>query len=396
MSRILSAVLVTLIPFLHACGDEAAPNAGSTDASTEASTAIEFQQVADVLLARLDLQANERVLLVGRPGRFDPLMPLLRSGIASAGAVDLGVWAVEGDAPDDWATDFTRSLIGQPRDALAGLLTDVDAALMLPGPTPANPVYAAMQDVLRGDRGRTIHFHWLGAYNLDGTLRAIDEMVDDFYVRVLTDTDYAALGAAQRAFEDAMRDATVRVTTPAGTDISFRIGDRPVTKQDGDASAARARTGRNLIDREVELPAGAIRVAPIEESIEGTIVFPPSVWGGERTENLTLRFERGVMVSLEASAGADAALSEIEAAGDAGKAFREFALGFNPLLAIPSAGERWIPYYGYGAGVVRLSLGDNTELGGTVAGGYVRWNFFVDATVTVDGENWVEGGRLVR
>ena len=396
MSRILSAVLVTLIPFLHACGDTARSSDGIADASAEASAAIDFQRVADVLLVRLDLQPGERVLLVALPGRFDPLMPLLRTGVESAGAVDLGVWAVEGEAPDDWATDFTRSLIEQPRDALAGLLTDVDAALMLPGPTPANPVYAAMQDVLRGDRGRTIHFHWLGAYNLDGTLRAIDEMVDDFYVSVLTDTDYAALGAAQRAFEDAMRDATVRVTTPAGTDISFRIGDRPVTKQDGDASAARARTGRNLIDREVELPAGAIRVAPIEESIEGTIVFPPSVWGGERTENLTLRFERGVMVSLEASAGADAALSEIEAAGDAGKAFREFALGFNPLLAIPSAGERWIPYYGYGAGVVRLSLGDNTELGGTVAGGYVRWNFFVDATVTVDGENWVEGGRLVR
>ena len=37
-----------------------------------------------------------------------------------------------------------------------------------------------------------------------------------------------------------------------------------------------------------------------------------------------------------------------------------------------------------------------TELGGTVGGGYVRWNFFVDATVTVDGETWVEGGRLLR
>jgi hypothetical protein len=192
-----------------------------------------------------------------------------------------------------------------------------------------------------------------------------------------------------------MRGATVRVTTPAGTDLSFRIGDRPVTRQDGDASAARAETGRNLIDREVELPAGAVRVAPIEQSVNGTIVFPPSVWNGQRTEGLSLTFQEGVMVSLEASMGADAARAEIEAAGDAGRAFREFALGFNPLLAIPSGGERWIPYYGYGAGVVRLSLGDNTELGGAVGGGYVRWNFFVDATVTVDGEVWVEGGQML-
>ena len=40
-------------------------------------------------------------------------------------------------------------------------------------------------------------------------------------------------------------------------------------------------------------------------------------------------------------------------------------------------------YYGYGAGVVRLSLGDNSELGGDVTGGSVRWNFFVGTTVTV-------------
>jgi len=56
----------------------------------------------------------------------------------------------------------------------------------------------------------------------------------------------------------------------------------------------------------------------------------------------------------------------------------------------------WIPYYGYGAGVVRLSLGDNSELGGDVRGGYVRWNFFTDTTVTIDGEVWVREGKLVK
>jgi hypothetical protein len=105
---------------------------------------------------------------------------------------------------------------------------------------------------------------------------------------------------------------------------------------------------------------------------------------------------QGVMTSLSATTGADGARAEIEEAGPAGRAFREFALGFNPLLAIPTEGERWIPYYGYGAGVVRLSLGDNTELGGNVGGGYVRWNFFVDATVEVGGVVWVDGGRLIR
>jgi hypothetical protein len=146
----------------------------------------------------------------------------------------------------------------------------------------------------------------------------------------------------------------------------------------------------------VELPAGAIRVAPLEESVNGTIAFPPTVWGETTVQGLVLTIEAGRVVGVAADSGVEAVTAELDSAGPAGRAFREFALGMNPLLAIPDAEPRWIPYYGYGGGVVRLSLGDNSELGGNVTGGYVRWNFFTDATVTVDGEVWVEDGRLVR
>jgi leucyl aminopeptidase (aminopeptidase T) len=134
-------------------------------------------------------------------------------------------------------------------------------------------------------------------------------------------------------------------------------------------------------------------VAPLEESVEGTIVFPPSQWSGRPVEGLKLRFERGRAVSVEAASGRDAVEAEMNRAGDTGRRFREFALGLNPTLAVPDTAP-WIPYYGYGAGVVRLSLGDNSELGGEVGGGYVRWNFFTDLTVSAGGRTWVSGGRL--
>ena len=60
-----------------------------------------------------------------------------------------------------------------------------------------------------------------------------------------------------------------------------------------------------------------------------------------------------------------------------------------PMSATTSA-----PDYGYGAGVVRRSLGDNEELGGSVRGGAVRWNFFTDATVRAGNLVLVRGGRL--
>jgi len=346
-------------------------------------------------MARMQLQRGERVLLAARPGRSEALITSLRTRIRQAGAIDLGVIAGGGEPDASWFTEFTRAAPSD-RPGLATYLASVDLAVMMPGVTVQDPVYAAMQDVLRTGRGRTIHFHWEGAYALDGSVLPVTPERGAVYERVLHATDYAALAAIQANFESAARNAPIRVTTPAGTDITFRVSDRPVTKQDGDASAARAKLGKNLIDREIELPAGAIRVAPIEESVNGRIAFPPGMWGGERVEGLVMRIVSGRVTDFTATSGTAPVERELSQAGDGGRSFREFALGFNPLLAIPDSGERWIPYYGYGAGVVRLSLGDNSELGGKVTGGYVRWNFFIDATLRIGDEVWVNNGKLVK
>ncbi len=356
----------------------------------------DWARIARLIVSRITPDKGERVLLVGAPGAADELIPHLRAALREAGAEDLGALAVTGSAPASWRSKFTDGL--PAAQGLDAYFANVDVGVMLPGATVAHAPYAAMQRLLatsQGGRVRTIHFHWAGAYSLGGTLLDVTPARAALYQRALLETDYSALGLVQREFERAMRDQEVRVTTQAGTDLRFRIGDRPVTRQDGDAEGVRVRQARNLIDREIELPAGAIRVAPIEESVSGTIAFPPSDWGGERVEGLVMRFERGRVASFTAKAGRAGVELELQRAGDAGRSFREFALGMNPLLAIPEGGEPWIPYYGYGAGVVRLSLGDNSELGGKVTGGYVRWNFFTDATVTVGREVWVRDGQFV-
>ena len=80
-------------------------------------------------------------------------------------------------------------------------------------------------------------------------------------------------------------------------------------------------------------------------------------------------------------------------AGEAGRRFREFALGLNPLLAVPERGP-WVPSYGYGAGVVRLRSATTRSWAGPSAAGYVRWNFFTDTTVSVGDKVWVSDGTL--
>jgi hypothetical protein len=360
---------------------------------------MEWEGLAAHIVERLDLQPGERFVAVAHPGLFDELIPHLRYEVMKAGAVDLGVIDVLAEpVPITWSENVLREGGQAARNTLAEMLKDVDASVMLPGANPLHPAYAALQDILRAGHGRTIHFHWLqngSAFTIPGQLLPPLHTVEANYQRALLEADYDALAAHQRRFEQAMRDAEVRVTSPAGTDIRFRIGDRPVNFQDGDASAARAARGVVLIDREIELPAGALRVAPLEESVNGTIAFPPSQWSGTAVNGLVLTFEAGNVVAVSAESGQEAVEAEMAGAGPSGRAFREFALGFHPLLAVPE-NNPWIPYYGYGAGVVRLSLGDNSELGGEVSGGYVRWNFFTDTTVTIDGDVWVSDGTLVK
>ena len=360
---------------------------------------MDWVAMADRLVAQLAPEPGEKILLVARPGEFDAIIPPLRYALLKAGAVDLGVIDVIAEPyPEDWDAGVIGRNSESARAAYREMLRDVDGAIMLPGARPDHAVYAALQDLLHEGIGRTIHFHWTqngSAFPVPGQPMPGQAAIDAVYQRALLETNYGALDADQRRFVAAMRGAEVRVTTPRGTDIRFGIGDRRVNLGNGDASKARTDRGVILIDREIELPAGAIRVAPREETVSGTIVFPPSQWNGRPVDGLRMRFEQGHIVDVQATRGLDDVEGELNAAPEESRAFREFALGFNPLLAVPDRNP-WIPYYGYGAGVVRLSIGDNSELGGTVTGGYVRWNFFTDATVRVGDDVWVRDGRLVR
>ena len=364
--------------------------------SATLSSHLDFDQIATLLLERMDLQAGENVILVAKPGRFDPLIDQLIIKIPGTGATFMGALSVTGSTPESWQTPWSRDYLSAEESEVLKKLEDIDLGIMMPGASPSDFHYHKFQEKLHTGSGRAIHFHWEGAYDLSGNALEVDSLKDLFYQQVLQNTDYPGLAQKQQQFEQAMRGQMVRVTTPGGTDISFTIGDRPVTKQDGDASALRAQIARNLIDREIELPAGAIRVAPEEESVNGIVAFPDATWGDTLVKGVQMTFENGMATSITAEQGQPALMDFLKSYGPSARSFREFALGINPLLAIQQGDHPWIPYYGYGAGVVRLSLGNNEELGGNVGGSFVRWNFFTDATVYVGDTLWVEHGELVK
>jgi len=243
-----------------------------------------------------------------------------------------------------------------------------------------------------GGTRRQIHFHWNGGSVLSDGLATAHQPEFDYIYAAALDIDYTQMSREQDDAIAAMRSGSslVRVHTPAGTDIRFRIGDRPFNKQDGDASPERMqRNARVRVDREIELPAGVIRVAPLEDSANGVIVVPEARFGETVARNIRFHIENGRVIRVTATSGLEAVEAALQQGGESARQFREFGLGFNPKLLSGPKGSRILPYFAYGKGMVRLSLGDNEEIGGKVRGLYRRWFFFPDATVEV------ESGRVI-
>ncbi len=330
-------------------------------------TPLRYDHIAERIVAALQPAHGERVMFGGDPEYFQELATPLRMHLKDAGAVE--VRSLDQADIYLWLPLRKRVISPEERAKLADWLD-------------------------RGGAHREIHFHWAeGSVNPDGQAgehsRALDRMYED-----ALDIDYAALSAAQDRAIRLLRSGVIQVKTPEGTDISFRVEDRPFNKQDGNASAERMRGAKVRVDREIELPAGVLRVAPIEASVNGFIVIPKARFPTGIAVNVMIEIRHGDVTGVTADSNVDAVKSALEAGGEAAHRFREFALGFNPKLKT-KANATTLPYYGYGAGVVRMSLGDNTELGGEVSGGFVRWFFFPDATVEVEGRLLTDRGKLI-
>ncbi len=342
-----------------------------------AADAIPYDKLALRIVSSLKPAKGERVLLRYDPETLGALEPELRKQLEAAGA-------------------RVESLKYGPAPDLEKRLQETDVFIWLPaGPNARTDMdqREMLGKWLDEGRGRQIHFHWQeGTIDPDGWAGTHSAEYDRVYVDAL-DIDYAKLAARQAAVVKTLQSGEVRVTTPDGTDLRFTVGDRPFNRQDGDGSKARMASARVRVDREVELPAGVIRVAPIEESVSGIFAVPSARFGtGTKVTGIRLEIERGRVVRASAKTE-EAALKAFLASAPGASQFREFGLGFNPKLVTPP-GKPFLAYYGYGDAVVRLSLGDNMEIGGNVRGGGLRWMFFPQATVRVGETVVVERGRL--
>ncbi|RLM51086.1 aminopeptidase [Halorubrum sp. Atlit-28R] len=281
-------------------------------------------------------------------------------------------------------TDDEREPIGEALYAAASAVTDDATVLRYPpadqhGTEPPAPVAAAMReaDVFLAPTTKSLsHTRARGAACDAGARGAtLPGITEDVFTTGL-DADYAAIDAACDDVLDQVADADeVRVTAPAGTDITFGIGGREwladtgMVREPGDFS---------------NLPAGEVFVAP--ETATGTFVVDGTMMPhGLLDEGQTLAFE--VEDGFVTDVADDAIRADVESAaedvGDAAYNLAELGIGTNggvaELVGSVLLDEK-------AGGTVHIAIGDNAGIGGEIDAPLHLDGIIRDPTVYADGE----------
>ncbi len=167
-------------------------------------------------------------------------------------------------------------------------------------------------------------------------------------------------------------------------------------KNDGDMSPAKSREAKTVRDREMEVPVGALRFIPDVGSVEGRLALRQTPIRSGTAEGVEIDFRAGRIIRLHAEKNADEFRAEWKNIGGDIDKIGEVVIGTNPLLtSVLPSGE--LPYFGYGAGFVRISLGDNWESGGTNRSplGRPLWFLLEEASMQAGDKTLIDRGQLV-
>jgi len=181
-------------------------------------------------------------------------------------------------------------------------------------------------------------------------------------------------------------DGEVRVTTPFGTDLRFRLDKRPVDYSNGLATEEKAERGEVAF-----LPAGGVEVSAAEDSAEGRIVYDATIRAEKGlVQGLSLRLAQGRVKDVSAKSGKEIfdASPLRKRTGDENR-FAFFGFGLNPKLRHGFTQDDKV------LGGVTIGFGDNRDKGGKNVASGGRWASMTKATVTIRGQRIMEDGRLL-
>jgi leucyl aminopeptidase (aminopeptidase T) len=181
----------------------------------------------------------------------------------------------------------------------------------------------------------------------------------------------------------------VHITTPAGTDLTVQIEERPVQISDGVISEEDM--NRGSAGYYMWLPAGEVYLVPVVGTANGKVVIEKFFYSGKTVEGLTLSFKEGNVVSMTAKSGLKRIKEVYDAAGEGKEKCAFIDFGINPNVKIPN-GSDMVTFMS--AGIVTIGIGGNVWAGGDNDSGYELYLHLTNATATIDGKAIVKNGEL--
>jgi len=198
--------------------------------------------------------------------------------------------------------------------------------------------------------------------------------------------DFAEIERVTNAVGARLRQSkTVTFTTPAGTELTLSVVERPVIE----LGAAKVTTGTFT-----SLPGGEVAISPVEGSAEGVMVDPfvlERVELGYRKEPLRIEVRGGQVVKVSGGREAAALDKLLERMGETARNIAEFAIGTNAWCR-PYANLREAKKT---LGTAHVALGDNKSLGGAVDSPMHMDMIFEQPTVRFDDTLVMENGALL-
>jgi aminopeptidase len=176
----------------------------------------------------------------------------------------------------------------------------------------------------------------------------------------------------------------IRVTAPAGTDLSFRIEGRTAIASKG------------LFNKKGDsgnLPTGETFLAPLEGTSNGVFIVDGSMAGLGLMKNSRIRVEvrDGFAVKITGGTIAKKLIKMLDSVGKNARNIAEFGIGTNDsakLSGILLEDEKVL-------GTVHIALGNNVSMGGKVNVPIHLDGVIKEPTVYMDGKEIMKDGRLL-
>ena len=308
-------------------------------------------------------------------------MTALRAAAETAVRQCLGLEADESCAI---ITDDERVPIGEALYEVASEITD-DAVIVRypPGEThgsePPEPVAAAMAgaDVVLAPTTKSLsHTRARTEANEAGArVATLPGITEDVFTTGL-DADYESIATHCEAVREQVAGADeIRVTTDAGTDITFGVGDREwladtgIVHEPGEMS---------------NLPAGEVFISP--ETADGTFVVDGTMRPHgllEEGHRLTFEVEDGLVTHISDDEIRETVENAADEVGDAAYNLAELGIGTNvavtELVGSVLLDEK-------AGGTVHIAIGDDAGIGGDTDAPIHLDGIIREPTVLADGE----------